>query len=386
MPLHLAWRNLLHHPMRTTVALLGVAFAVTLIFLQLGFLGSVRTTASLIYDALDFDLVIRSPEYLYFADARDFPISRMQQIQSLPEVRSTVPFYVGVNEWTHPREEIRRAILTMGVPPGKRVFKDPKLHEISQALRIPTDVLIDTRSRKEFGPKNQRQFSQEDIGVETDIGTYRVRIIGTFTLGSGFAADGAVLMTDRGFARVQPVQPITKPSLGLVKLKPGADRDKVIEELKRLSGEVRDFDICTPEQLVAEETRLWVSDTPIGIIFQSGVWLACVVGLVIVYQVLSSDVAAHLREYATLKAMGYGNRFLAAVIVSQAVILSVVGYVPGLLIALALYWLTQRYAGIPIKMDSFRLLLVLGLSVGFCVLSGLGALWKLRQAEPADLF
>src|SRR5687768_16233877 len=113
MPVHLAWRNLLHHPVRTMVDLVGVAFAVTLIFMQLGFLGPVRTTASLIYNALEFDLVIRSPEYLYFADARDFPLSRLQQIQSFPEVESTVPLYVGVSEWRHPHEEIRRVILTM---------------------------------------------------------------------------------------------------------------------------------------------------------------------------------------------------------------------------------------------------------------------------------
>lgn len=386
MPIQLAWRNLLHHPVRTTVALFGVAFAVTLIFMQLGFLGSVRTTASLIYNALEFDLVIRSPEYLYFADARDFPLSRLQQIQSLPEVESTVPFYVGVSEWRHPREDIRRAILTMGVPPGQRVFKDPNLHEKTQSLRIPSHVLIDTRSRKEFGPVNERQFSEADIGVETEIGSNRVKIIGLFTLGSGFAADGAVLLTDRGFARLHPNQPTSRPSLGLVKLREGADRDKAMRELQKLAAEVQDFRVTTREQLAAEETHLWVQETPIGIIFQSGVVLACVVGLVIVYQVLSSDVAAHLGEYATLKAMGYRNTFLAGVIVSQAVILSIVGYLPGLVIASSLYWLTRYFAGIPVYMDTFRLILVLGCSIGFCVLSGLGALWKVRQAEPADLF
>ena len=253
-------------------------------------------------------------------------------------------------------------------------------------MRIPNHVLVDTRSRKEFGPKNGRRFSTEDIGVETEIGSYPVKIIGVFTLGSGFAADGAVLMTDRGFARIYPFQSTNRVSLGLVKLTKEAGRDEVIQKLTALADRIHDISISTREQLVTEETHLWVNETPIGIIFQSGVALACVVGLVIVYQVLSSDVAAHLREYATLKAMGYQNGFLGWVIVWQAVILSIAGYVPGLIMALILYWLTRYYAGIPINMTLFRLTLVLGLSIGFCVLSGLGALWKVRQAEPADLF
>ncbi len=386
MPVQLAWRNLVHNPVRTTVALFGVAFAVTLIFMQLGFLGSVRTTASLIYDALDFDLVIRSPEYLYFADARDFPITRLQQVGALSDVESTAPFYVGVHEWRPPGKKMRRAILTMGVAPGRRVFRDQELHDISQSLRLSNHVLIDTRSRKEFGPKNNREFSKADIGVQTDIGRTRVEILDIFTLGSGFAADGAVLMTDRGFSKIHPNQPPDRVSLGLVKLAPHADKAAVIKQLNQLAAEVKDFKVVTHEQLVAEETRLWVRETPIGIIFQSGVVLACVVGLVIVYQVLSSDVAAHFKEYATLKAMGYTNGFLGRVIVAQAMILSVVGYVPGILMASLLYWVTRLKAGIPIYMNAFDIGLVLVLSISFCVISGLGAIMKVRHAEPADLF
>jgi putative ABC transport system permease protein len=377
---------LVHSPVRTAVALFGVAFAVTLIFLQLGFLGSVRTTASLVYLALDFDLVLRSPEYLYLADSRDFPLVRLQQAQSQPGVDSIAPFYLGVSEWRHPRENRRRAILTMGVPREERIFKSDELHQVSQSLRLPDQVLVDTRSRKEFGPKNNKRFTREDVGVQTEISGKKVTIVDVFTLGSGFAADGAALMTEQGFARIHPTQPASRVSLGLVKLDPQADRQEVFQQLEHLARQVKDFEVCTRDQLVAEETQLWVNETPIGIIFQSGVVLACVVGLVIVYQVLSSDVAAHLREYATLKAMGYPNRILAQVVIFQAVILSTAGYIPGLLLALILYWSTQLYAGIPISMNFFRVALVLGLAMAFCIASGLGALWKVRQAEPADLF
>ena len=213
-----------------------------------------------------------------------------------------------------------------------------------------------------------------------------MKIAGVFTLGSGFAADGAVMMTDRGFARIQRNTHEDRASIGLVKLDRDADRQAVYAELEKMANQVKDIDVCTRERLVAEETNLWVNETPIGIIFQSGVALAFVVGLVIVYQVLSSDVAAHLGEYATLKAMGYADRFLSQVVVWQAVILSVAGYLPGLLMAQFLYWMTRRYAGIPIAMNSFRVGLVLGLAMTFCIISGFGALRKVRKADPADLF
>ena len=54
------------------------------------------------------------------------------------------------------------------------------------------------------------------------------------------------------------------------------------------------------------------------------------VGLVIVYQVLSTDVADHLREYATFKAMGYPHRFFLGIVFEEALILGVIGFVPGL--------------------------------------------------------
>ena len=57
----LAYRNLIHSKVRSLVAIAGIGFAVTLLLMQLGFLNSVSLSATLIYDTLDFDILLELP-------------------------------------------------------------------------------------------------------------------------------------------------------------------------------------------------------------------------------------------------------------------------------------------------------------------------------------
>jgi putative ABC transport system permease protein len=110
------------------------------------------------------------------------------------------------------------------------------------------------------------------------------------------------------------------------------------------------------------------------------------VGVAIVYQVLSTDIANMMGEYATLKAMGYNNRYLTLVVLQQSVLLALVGYLPSLAIARGLYWLVEEQSGMPMFMTPQIMLTVLLLAIAICVISGMAALRKLYQADPADLF
>lgn len=380
----LAWSNLNHNQFRTAVALSGVAFAVVLIFMQLGFLGAVQSTATLIYDALDFDLAIRSKEYLHLSDPRNFPRRRLYQAESHAGVKQASPFYIELSQWRNPISGNSRGILAMGVKPGDPVFKTGEMDEKSSLLVDPEFLLIDRKSRREFGPADGKTFGNRDKGVETEVAARQVRIVGHFALGAGLAADGAVLFSDRGFVRVVPGRTLENVSLGLVKLEEGADPQTVARELAELLPE--DVDVLTRDQVVAFELDRWVNETSVGVIFQLGVLVAFLVGIAIVYQVLSSDVANHLAEYATLKAMGYRDSYLAGVVLQQAVALAVLGFVPGLVFSLLLYAVTSYFANIPIEMNLLRAVVVLGLAILMCVLSGLGALRKVQSVDPADLF
>ncbi|MBN1851166.1 MAG: FtsX-like permease family protein [Pirellulales bacterium] len=403
MTTQLVFRHLLHHRARTAVAVAGVSFAVVLIFMQLGFLGAVSNTATMIYSAMDFDIALRSPAYLHLSESRTFPRIRLDQAASLPEIASAQPLYVRLNQWQAPTTGEWRGILMIGTNPHHPAFRLPEVQRQMHLLVEPQFLLIDRMSRSDYGPADGRRFGKADIGVTTNLGQYPVTIVGHFELGTGLAANGAVILSEEGFARVAAGQTVDDVNLGLVCVAPGVAVDHAIQALSQLfdspaqegsrgsratpnDSRPHDVEVLSRDQLLQLEHKRWVRDTSLGTIFTLGVVVSLFVGTAIVYQVLSTDIANMMSEYATLKAMGYTDAYLARLIVLQAVVLAFIGFLPGLLVAYALYGLTGTIASIPMAMTDRRIAGVLGLSVVMCSLSGLAALRKMRQADPADLF
>ncbi len=413
----LAWKNIKHNKARTAIGVAGVGFAVILMFMQIGFKGAIKKTATQIYDSLDFDLMLRSPAYLHLTEPRDFPRSRVLQAASLAEVAHARPFYLGLSEWQAPDSGLPdtndsedpagqwRSIITMGTDPYDPVFIRQDICQQAPLLSDSRFVLLDSESKPEYGPANGVEFSQADVGVETALGPQRVRIAGLFKLGTGMASNGACLTNPAGYIRACPWQTIDDINFGLIKLHDPSSAAQVKRQLQEMYGiplaatsaeTFRDFDasvltnvdvqILTRDEVNAHEEHRWVVDTPLGQIFSLGVWVALFVGVAIVFQVLSSDIANMMGEYATLKAMGYGNRYLTSVVLQQSILLAIVGYVPSLLIATVLYEVVEVASGMPMFMTYQIMLQVLLLAITMCVVSGLGALRKLYQADPADLF
>jgi putative ABC transport system permease protein len=383
----LAWRNLTHGRVRTAAAVMGVMFAVVLIFLQLGFLGATGETASLIYDALNFDVLIRSQRSRRVTESQPFPRNRLGAAASVAGVGSATPFYVGFHRWRIPRGKdagYGRRILIMGVRPGDPVFIPPEMQDKTALLTEPEFALVDRLSRSDFGPVDGRHFGDGDLGSTNEVGGRRIRIVGHYALGASFDADGSLIVNDQGFLRLYPRMTAEMVSLGLVKLAPGAEAGPVIEGIKAILP--ADVDVLSKAEVIARERHTWLWDMSIGMVFLMGVAVAVVVGVAIVYQILSSDVTSHLAEFATLRAVGYPHRFLAKVVLQEAIILALLGYIFGLLAAMGLYGLATSMADIPIHMTLARVVSVLAISIAMCSISGLAALRKLRGADPADLF
>lgn len=369
--------NLMHQRARTLAAVGGVAFAIVLVFMQLGFLGSAESAATVLFEQLDFDLVVVSSEYVELSRASSFPRCRLAEAEACPGVADTVPVYLGFQLWRNPEMQSRRrrTMLIVGFHPSERPFRLTEIVQASERLTDGDAVLIDRRSRPEFGPK--------DVGVETELGRLRVTIAGQFTLGTGFVSDGLVLVSDRTFARILGGAPLSRVSLGLVKLQPGYAVHEVAAQLRQALPE--DVRIRTRSEIEARDCRHWVENTALGTVFRFGVFVSLTVGAVFLYQVMSSDISNHRSEYATLKALGYSNAHLARLVLEQANYVALLAYVPGLAVALALYALTRYVAVIPIGMTLERAVLVLLLALGACSLSGLCALRGVNRADPADL-
>ncbi|MGE0755911.1 MAG: FtsX-like permease family protein [Pirellulaceae bacterium] len=381
----LAWHNLLHNKVKTSVAIAGVVFAIVLMFMQLGFLEAVRVSATIIYDVLDFDVCIRSRDYLHLAAANTIPRARLVRASGVQGVASIVPFTIANHRWLNERSGEGRAILCFGVRPDDALFRDPQIEsEVRARLVRADDLLIDTRSRSEYGPANGERFGPEDVGDFVEVSGRRMQIAGYYACGAGLSSAGTAILRDDGLRDVSPFIPPGHISLGLIKLQPGESADVLVTRLRQVLG--NDVDVRSRQGVLQDELAYWVDETSYGLIFRMGVVLALIVGTAIVYQVLASDVASKLPEYATLKAMGYGNRYLASVVLQQALILALAGFACGLAIAQLLYLVTSAGAQIPIRMTWANASLVFAMSVTMCVLSGLGALRKAFRADPAELF
>jgi len=380
---------------------LGVAFALLLIFMQLGFRGAVGNTATIVYGKLSGDLVMRSPDYVHLYEPRTIDRSWMNRVASHPDVEAVDPFFIMLHRWQNPVKNEKcsdappdgsfRTVGMMGFQLDRPVIQVDELSEKIDLLKDPDALLIDRATRAEYGPENCKRFSDEDIEKFTEMGGRKTRIAGHFKLGTGLATNGAVLVSDVAFGRRAGIDVRQRVSLGLVRLKPGKDatavRKAVVDWLsQREPRSALAVQILTMDEQKRWERKRWLNETPIGMIFSMGVGLSFIIGAAIVYMVLATDVASRLPEYATLKAMGYSPSYLAQTVLQQAWLLSVAGYLPAFCTAMVLYQITSSLSGIPTFMTWQRAFGVFGLSLLMCTLAGLLALRKLLKAEPASLF
>lgn len=381
--------NLLHQPVRTVVAVTGVAFAVLLMFMQLGFYGSAETAATTLYEALDFDLLLISSNYLNSTRPRSFPLERLYQAQAHRDVASVAPLYIDWQSWRIRNSSRQlRAILVLAYRLDEPVFlpkifaNEPPEHCLAQ-LQSPDTVLMDTETRKYFGPRG--------VGVETELNQKRIGVVGRFTIGTGYGADGMVLTSARTYARLTSPRTLAHPALGLIRLKNKARgrADAVKKELSQALYSTYPHDevrIHTRAEIEARERHYWMYRTSVGIIFLMGVFIALIVGVIFVYQVIATDIADHFAEYATLRAMGYATGYLSGVVLRQALVLAILGYMLAFPVALGLYAVGRNEEQLLLEMTRPRAVVVLLLTIAMCSLSGLLALRKVKTADPADLF
>ena len=375
----LAWLQLMKEKSRLLVAVAGIAFADLLMFFQLGMLNSLYDSATSPHRNLRADLVLINRQVKTLIDMKSFTRKRLQQALADNGVASVSAVYVGNVAWRNPDTHLERSILLWGIDPVNPAFTLPASSH-SEQLPLLNRVLFDRASRPEYGPIADRLPPQ---GLEVQVGDRSVRVVGLFTLGASFGADGNLIASDSTFLHLIGDRPPDQIDIGLVQLQPGADRETV---QKRLRAQLpNDVQILTIPKFVQLEIDYWASGGT-GYIFNLGVFVGFTVGIVIVYQILYSNVSEHLPEYATLKAMGYSDRFLLKMLMQEAILLAAFGFLPGLVVSLGLYRLTYAATLLPIVMKVNRALFVFVLTVLMCGVSGLLATQKLRAVDPADVF
>jgi putative ABC transport system permease protein len=378
----LAWLLLTRQPGRLAVALAGIAFAGILMFMQLGFRDGLFDASVVIHKRFDADLVLISPRTTSSVGMAPFPGRRLVQAMADPQVTGITPVHWNLLLWRNPKTRLTRSILTLGFEPGDPLFTDPGLAEKAKLLTQEGRILFDELSRPEFGPIAQ-MMRQEQV-VETEVAGKRVRVAGLVALGASFGADGNMLVSRETFLNLMPGTPAGSIELGLVRLARGADPLEVARRLLRLLPE--DVTILTKKGFENFEKDYWRSSTAIGFIFTLGAAMGFVVGCVIVYQILHSDVSDHLPEYATLMAMGYRLTSLLGVVAREGLLLAALGYIPAWLAGQGLYVLVRAGTRLPVTMQADRSVLVFAMIWAMCMASALMAMRKLADADPAEIF
>ncbi len=384
----LAWLQLARQKIRFLVALAGIAFVAVLMFMQIGFQAALYDSATQLHKNLEGDLFLISTQYKSLTSNQSFPRSRLYQALGLDSVESVSPLYVQFAKFKNPKNGLKFPVYVLGFDPIKSIFKFPNVEEKLPLIRMPNIVLFDRDSRPEFGAIAKEFEQGKIIRVEifsyTGLIGYKVKIGGLFNLGPSFGVDGNLIVSSSTFLRIFQDRPVQKIDVGLIKLKPNTNPQKVLADLSaKLPQDVK---VITRQDFIALEKNYWSLRTPIGFVFNLMVLMGFVVGVIVVYQILYSNISSHLTEYATLKAMGFKDQYLLSVVFQQALILASLGYVPGLAISIALYDISKNATKLPIVMSTDKVILVLISATLMCLTSGFLSTNKLRNVDPADIF
>ena len=378
----LAWLLLSRQPLRLLVAIAGISFAGILMFMQLGFRDGLFDASVTVHKLLDADLILISPRPKSSISMSGFPKRRLIQTLAQKDVKAVAPVNLTYLLWRNPQNLKTRSILALGFDPEDSLLLNNNFSLKAQALKNPGRVLFDSLSRPEFGPIEKWFLDGREI--ETEVAGKRVKVEGLVELGPSFGADGNLITSRETYLRLFPGNPKGSIEIGLVKLKSDADPLFVSRVLqKSLPNDVR---VLTKKEFIDFEKNYWKNSTAIGFIFTLGAFMGFVVGCVVVYQILYSDVTDHLPEYATLLAMGYKLKSLFFVVAREGFILAFFGYLPAYFSGQLLYALVRNSTRLPIEMDANKSILIFVLILFMCMGSAGIAMRKLVDADPAEIF
>ncbi|MFO0879395.1 MAG: ABC transporter permease DevC [Gemmataceae bacterium] len=397
----LAWRNLTYNPLRLVLFCAGIGFAVVLMFLQFGSRNALLDSNVLLLRRLRGDLFLVSGRQTTIILRSPLARTQLYRARGVADVASAHPIYLeyasSVLRSTDPDERHRdpaQIIRVVGVEADIFALDFPALDPSApqsevQALQLTGRALFDRFSKRKGVFSEEYTYGPVEVGTTTDLAGQEIVIVGFFDLGMDFGTDGTLIVsldTFRRNLRSRPYGPdMEEVDIGIIRLCPGADRARCQEQLTALYAD-EDIQVLTRDELIEREQHFWTTSTPIGIVFGFGMFMGFLVGLIICYQILSSDIRDNLGAYATLRAIGYSNYFLTRVVIEEALLLAVLGFFPGWLASLAVFRVLAALTDLPMSMTLPRILILFSLTLGMCVLSALLAVRQALQADPAEVF
>ena len=372
----LAWRILTHQKGRTALALVGIFMAILLVFVQLGLFFAVPQGGMLLYDNMRFDLLLVSDQYEYQAQPGAFPLTEVDHVHAALDVAAVTPIYFGVAKWKGGVGGVWPDLFVIGFDPAGHVFLPDSIDRQISVIERPDTMLVDDATRPIFGPLTTSRI--------VEIGDRVVTIGGQYMLGTGFMGLGVALANPSNFTRLFPGRGLGQVNLAPIRLKSGVDPELAAVKLRKLLG--AGTQIFTRRELAAQETSYWTTRTSVGLIFGSGLLIAIVVGIMVVYQIVSTQVSRQLPQFATLKAIGYDDSALAATVATMSLLIVAAAFAPALAVGVWVYRLIREQTLLPVTMTAGHAATVLVAALAMAGMAALLALGGLRRADPADVF
>lgn len=372
----ITWSMLWHRKGRLLLAVFGVAFAVLLMFMQLGFLTGLFDSQTLLIRAMDADIVLVSTTKYNLDVEERMPRLRLEQALDVEGVTSVTGIRLDNGFWRGPTDPAQHVIRIIGLETDDAGIITRGLAELGAKLREKDTALFDARSREFFG--------MPAVGSEVEINGRAVKIGGYVELGADFRNDGTVFVSFETFEHLFPTENASQASAGLVRIRPGADVEQIARDLRESLP--KDVLVHSKRDFERIERNFWAQMTPTGYIFTLGLAVGFVIGVMICYQILYNEINDHLPQFATMKAIGFTNGYLVGLVLREAMLLAVLGLVPALLASQLFYSTMIRFSGLYMELTPVRILLVSTLTFLMCIVSALLAITRVLRADPAEVF
>ncbi len=384
----LAWHNLTSSRGKFAMASCGVAFAVILMFMQIGFRNALLDSNVEMLKLFNADLVLVSRARFNLANETRFPREILDRVAALPGVADTCAVAIErAVAKVRVEGHTSRSIRVMCVRPSPKFFQDQSLVRLLNEAHREGYALVDRRSKSLYGfaLDDEAELARQHI----ELNDQSLKVRDTFSLGTDFAHDGTLMMTERIFPKYFPwrapgASPLDVVDIGLINTHGTRDIANLRDEILKLApGQI---DLYAMHEIIDRDLKFWSRNTPIGVIFGIGTIMGLIVGAIICYQIQFTDISDHMPELATLKAMGYSAGYFWSLVLCQSIYLACLGFIPGLIVSWAVYMTLAELSGLVMRMTVGRIVLVLGLTLMMCVASGILAIRKLWRADPASLF
>jgi putative ABC transport system permease protein len=376
----LAWRNLLANKPRLLRSSGGIGFAVLLMLMQLGFERAFFNASLEVIRLLDGDIFLQRASKYRFATKDPFPARDLEAARAVPGVASAWPLYADWHHlfWRNPADGKDFLVRVFAFDPDQPVLALPELSANLKDLSGLDTAIVDRRARRFVG--------MDPPPPAAELNGTKIKVIGSFALGPDFENDGTAVVGNRTFAKLLPGPRGGPPDveLGVIKLAPGGNPVAVQQAITAaVPAEVA---VLTKAQLLELERKFQADVSSAGPIFVMGTLVGFVVGMLISYQIIYTDLAEQQPQYATMKAMGYRTRYLVRVVLEQAILSALAGWVPASLLAILLFRIVGEVALLPLHMTLELALVSLLLTVGMCLISAVLAVRRVISTDPAEVF